>query len=73
MGQLTDMTERELLILLNEKVQRLEQDINLQTTLAEKVHTLEKRILEQEVKWRVWATVIGIGSSAVATIISKYL
>lgn len=70
-NKLSNLTERELLILLNEKVERLEQEMSAQQLNADKLKQLEMRVLEQEVKWRTWSIVFGALAGIAGSIISK--
>lgn len=72
-GKLSDLTERELLLLLNEKVDRLEQEVALNRANAEKINQLEMRLLEQEVKMRTWGAVIGFLAGIGGSFITKLL
>lgn len=58
-NKLSNLTERELLLLINEKVERLEAEMSAQQNIAAKIQSLELRVLEQEVKIRTWGTIIG--------------
>lgn len=57
--KMSDLNERELLLLLNEKVDRLEQEMALGRANAEKINQLEMRLLKQEVQFRIWGAVVG--------------
>lgn len=72
--KLNELSERELLLLLNEKVDRLEQEVAMGRANAEKISQLEMRILTQEVKMRFWGAIIGflagIGGSFIVKILN---
>ncbi|MBL7779936.1 MAG: hypothetical protein JNM22_01880 [Saprospiraceae bacterium] len=72
-NKLNNLTERELLLLLNEKVDRLEQEVSSQKALADKVAQLEMKLLEQQIKIRVWGAVIGFVAGIVGSILPKLL
>lgn len=54
-----ELSDRELLLLLNEKVDRLEQEVALNRANAEKINQLEMRLLKQEIQSKIWGSVIG--------------
>ena len=58
-GRLKDLTERELLVLLNEKVDRLEQEVTLHRATTDKIAELEKQVIELRVKYQIWICIIG--------------
>lgn len=70
-NKLSNLTERELLLLLNEKVDRLEQEVSLQKALAEKVSQLEMDLLEQKIKIRIWGAIIGFIAGIVGSMLPK--
>lgn len=70
-NKLSNLTERELLLLINEKVERLEAEMNAQRNVAAKLNALELRLLEQEVKMRTWGTVIGFLAGFGGSMITK--
>lgn len=70
-AKLSDFTERELLLLLNEKVDRLEQEVAQGRANAEKINQLEMRILKGEVQMRIWGLVLGFFAGIAGSIISK--
>lgn len=57
--KLNDLSERELLILINEKVTRLEQEIAESRVMSEKISQLELRLARQEMQFKIWGTVLG--------------
>lgn len=57
--QLSNLTEREMLILLCERMELIETRMAAQQSLINKVQELELRLLELNTKIRVWATVVG--------------
>lgn len=68
---MSDLTERELLLLLNEKVDRLEQEVATNRANAEKINQLELRIVKGEVQLRIWGTVIAFLAGIAGSFISK--
>ena len=72
-NKLSNLTERELLILLNEKVERLEKEVSAQQATAAELKALEMRVLEQEVKWRTWSIIFGAGAGIISSLITKFL
>jgi hypothetical protein len=71
--QLSNLTERELLLLLNEKVDRLESEVSIQKANADKINQLEMRILSQEIKTRIWMAVIGTAAGLLGSILPKLI
>lgn len=71
--KVTDLTERELLLLLNEKVDRLENEVVAHRANAEKIQQLEMRILKQEVQLRTWGAIIGFIAGIGGSFITKLL
>jgi hypothetical protein len=70
MVQLQNLTDREILILLFEKVERLE----VQSVKdSEKFVALELRIAEIEIRYKMWAGVIGFVAGISASIITALL
>lgn len=69
--KLSDLSERELLLLLNEKVDRLEQEVAMGRANADKINQLEMRILKGEVQIRIWGTVIGFVAGVAGSLIAK--
>lgn len=70
-AKLSDLTERELLLLLNEKVDRLEQEVAQGRVNAEKISQLEMRIVKGEVQMRIWGIVLGFVAGLAGSVISK--
>lgn len=70
-AKLSDLTERELLLLLNEKVDRLEQEVAQGRVNAEKISQLEMRIIKGEVQMRIWGIVLGFVAGLAGSVISK--
>lgn len=68
---MSDLSERELLLLLNEKVDRLEQEVAQSRVNAEKITQLEMRILKGEVQFKIWGVVIGFLAGIAGSIIVK--
>lgn len=64
--QLSNLTDRELLILLAQRV-------NDQSEILEKVGELEIRLTEMETKFKVWAGVIGFIGSLAGSALMKIL
>lgn len=71
-NKLANLSERELLILLNEKVERLENEMSGQQAIAAELRALELRVLETEVKWRTWSIVFGFGAGTISSLITKF-
>ncbi len=69
--KLSDLSERELLLLLNEKVDRLEQEVAMGRANADKINQLEMRILKGEVQIRIWGTVLGFVAGIAGSLIAK--
>jgi hypothetical protein len=72
-NKLSNLSERELLILLNEKVERLESEMSGQRSIAAEIKALEMRVLTQEVKWRTWSIIFGAGAGIISSLITKFL
>ena len=72
--QLNNLTEREMLVLLIERMDNLDAKVEGFNATALKVNQLELRLLELEVKTRTWATVIGflagLGGSALLKLLN---
>jgi hypothetical protein len=71
--QLSDLSERELLILLNEKVGRLEHDMSAHQATSNKLEHLEHLVIELKVKYQVWVAIIGFLASLGGGIIQKLI
>lgn len=67
----SDLSERELLLLLNEKVDRLELEVALGHANADKINQLEMRILKGEIQIRIWGTVLGFIAGIAGSLIAK--
>lgn len=69
--KLKDLTERELLILLNEKVERLENEMALQQSMSEKLSFLENQVIELRVKYQIWIAAVGFIASIAGAFVQK--
>lgn len=70
---MSDLSERELLLLLNEKVDRLEQEVAQSRVNADKITQLEMRVLKSEVQFKVWGIVIGFLAGIAGSFIVKII
>lgn len=68
-----EMTDRELLILLNERMNTLEKEVTTITSMQDKFNILNIRLVQLETKVKIWASVIGFGSGILSSIISKHI
>lgn len=62
------LTERELLILVNERLTRLEKEITEFTVMSTKLQELELKLAQIDTKVKVWATIIGFIAGFAASI-----
>ena len=69
----SNLTERELLILLNDKVDRLEMEVQANRATADKINQLEIRLMKQEVTFKIWGTVIGFVAGLGGSVISQII
>ncbi len=69
----SNLTERELLILLNDKVDRLEMEVQANRATADKINQLEIRLMKQEVTFKIWGTVIGFVAGVGGSVISQII
>ena len=69
--KMSDLTEREMLLLLIEKVDRLETEVAQSRVNAEKITQLEMRILKGEIQFKIWGLVIGFLAGIAGSILSK--
>jgi hypothetical protein len=60
------LTERELLLLLNQRMDAIEHQVS-------RMAALELRIHELELKLKMWAFVVGGGSSIAISMLAKFL
>jgi outer membrane murein-binding lipoprotein Lpp len=70
--KINELTERELLVLLNEKVEQLHREVAALQTERAKVQALEMKLAEIETKIKVWMGVASAISGVLATLISKF-
>lgn len=70
---MSDLSERELLLLLNEKVDRLEQEVAQSRVNADKITQLEMRILKGEIQFKIWGMVIGFLAGIAGSVIVKFI
>lgn len=69
--KMSDLTEREMLLLLIEKVDRLETEVAQGRVNADAINKLEMRILRGEVQFKIWGMVIGFLAGIAGSIIIK--
>lgn len=62
-----------MLLLLIEKVDRLETEVAQGRANAEAITKLEMRLLKQEVESRIWVTVIGFLAGIASSLILKFV
>lgn len=68
-----DLSEREMLLLLIDKVDRLEAEVALGRSNQEAISKLEIRLVRQEVQAKIWGTVIGFLAGGLSSIILKFI
>jgi len=71
--KMSDLTEREMLLLLIEKVDRLETEVAQGRVNADAINKLEMRILRGEVQFKIWGMVIGFLAGIAGSIIVKVI
>lgn len=69
----SNLSERELLILLNDKVDRLEMEVQANRATADKINQLEIRLMKQEVTFKIWGTAIGFVAGLGGSVISQLI
>lgn len=70
MAELSGMTERDLLISLNQKVEGIEKHLD---GFTERVHKLETRMTELEAKIKIWAGMAAAFGSVAMSLLHKFL
>ncbi|MBV6442750.1 MAG: hypothetical protein EPGJADBJ_04474 [Saprospiraceae bacterium] len=68
-----ELSEREMLLILIEKVDRLEHEVAANKASAERIAELEKQVIELRVKYQTWAAAIGFFASVSGGLISKLI
>lgn len=71
--RLKELSEREMLVILIEKVDRLEQEVATNKASADRIAELEKQVIELRVKYQMWAAAIGFLASVSGGLISKLI
>ncbi len=71
--KLSNLTERELLVLLLEKVDRLEKDVATGPVVTERVFKLEMQLAELKVRFNIYVALIGSAAGAAGSLIAKII
>lgn len=67
-----EMTERELLVMLNERMNTLETEVGHINSMQDKMRVLDIRLIQLETKIKTWATVVGFLAGVTSSLIIKY-
>lgn len=71
--KMSELSEREMLLILIEKVDRLETEVAQGRVNAEAITKLEMRLIKQEVQFKIWGAVLGFIAGLAGSVILKLL